>query len=318
MSKVSIIIPARNERYLAPTIGSLLTQARGDIEVLVFLEGPHVGKLPSDPRVSYILNETPIGMRPCTNQGADMATGDYLLKVDAHCIFAEGYDEALKRDCLENWLVVPTRHSIDQDRWAPKLRHYNYHVLTYPYILSMYGEGLHAITFDWSLNKQINAERAHLEIDDLMSFQGSCWFQPTEAFRALGPLDHDNFYFYQEAQEVGLRVWLTGGRCVVNKRTWYAHLHKGKDHFGADGRPGRGFYLDVRKKRASEKYATDLYTGDKVQGQTVRFVDFVERFWPLVSRMTDPRYAWPADWRDFGKYRAAFYARPEDQLPAHI
>jgi hypothetical protein len=33
---------------------------------------------------------------------------------------------------------------------------------------------------------------------------------------------------------------MTGGRCRVDKTTWYAHLHKGKDNVGADGRPGAG------------------------------------------------------------------------------
>lgn len=34
--------------------------------------------------------------------------------------------------------------------------------------------------------------------------------------------------FTQEAQEIGNKAWLSGGRLVVNKKTWYAHLHKGK------------------------------------------------------------------------------------------
>lgn len=315
--RVSIIIPSRNEKYLTPTVQGLLDQAHGDIEILVMLDGgvPEVTPLPDDPRVRVVRRRVDAtheaGMRFCINEGAELATGRYLLKCDAHCIFAPGYDVALKADCEENWLVVPTRHSIDAERWAVKTRHWNYHVLTFPYLPSMYGEGLHAVTFPWDDNKVINAERAGVLIDDLMSFQGSCWFQHTANFRRLGPLDHANYYFYQEAQEVGLRQWMTGGRCVLNKRTWYAHLHKGRDE-------GRGFYLSLKRKRLSERYATNFWLNDQWPGATRTFVSLVEQFWPLLQRMRDPRYAWPPDWRDFAKHRAWFEQRSPEELPAHI
>jgi hypothetical protein len=42
-------------------------------------------------------------------------------------------------------------------------------------------------------------------------------------------LDDVNYgTFTQEAQEISMKVWLSGGRVVVNKNTWYAHHHKGK------------------------------------------------------------------------------------------
>jgi hypothetical protein len=37
--------------------------------------------------------------------------------------------------------------------------------------------------------------------------------------------------FAQESQEIGLKTWLGGGRLTINKKTWYAHLHKG-NHYG--------------------------------------------------------------------------------------
>lgn len=316
-SRVSIIVPARNEKYLTPTVEGLLAHAAGDIEVLVMLDGgvPEVTPLPTDPRVRVFRRTVDAtheaGMRFCINEGAAAATGRYLMKCDAHCLFAHGYDEALKADCEDNWLVVPTRHSVDPATWTMTRRNFNYHVLTFPYLPTMYGEGLHAVTFPWELNKQVNRERADRPVDDLLSFQGSCWFQPTALFRRLGPLDHTNYYFYQEAQEVGLRVWMAGGRCVVNKKTWYAHLHKGRGE-------GRGFYLSLARKRASERYAADFWLHDRWPGATRTFVSLIEQFWPLLCQMTDPRYAWPADWRAFAKHKSAFDRRPADQIPAHL
>lgn len=318
--KVSIIIPSRNEKFLQATIDDLLAKAAGEVEILAVLDGWWPDPpLRDDARMVVLHRGEAQGMRPAINDAAQIATGRYLMKCDAHCMFAEGYDEALKSSCDEDWLMVPTRHAVDAETWTMKPRHWNHHYLTYPYLPSQYGAGLHAVTPAWDVNKIINAQRAQFPLDDLMSFQGSCWFQHTANFLRLGPLDHENYYFYQEAQEIGLRQWMTGGKCVLNTRTWYAHYHKGNNaKHTSDGRVGRGFYLDLRKKRRSEAYSADFWVNDRHPGATRTFVSLVEQFWWLIEQMTDPRYAWPSDWRDFAGHRDRFEARPSEALPEHI
>ena len=45
----------------------------------------------------------------------------------------------------------------------------------------------------------------------------------------LGGLHEEGYgQFAQEAQEIGMKAWLGGGKLITNKKTWYAHLHKGK------------------------------------------------------------------------------------------
>ncbi len=320
--RVSIIIPARNERYLQQTIDDLLAKAAGDVEIIPVLDGllsdGTFQPVREDPRVKPLRKPKAEGMRPAINDAVQLATGTYLLKADAHCIFAPGYDAVLKADCDADWLVVPTRHSIDIASWTVSRRDYNYSVLTYPYLPSMYGSGLHAVTFDQGINKAVNAQRADRPIDDLLSFQGSCWFQHRSNFLRLGPLVSTHYGpFYQECQEIGGRQWATGGRCVINKRTSYGHMHKGKAHQGADGRIGRGFLLSLHEKRRAEAYATDFWIHDRWPGTTLPFVALIERFWWLIAQMQDPRYAWPADWRDFEGHRLAFETRPADQIPVH-
>jgi hypothetical protein len=56
-------------------------------------------------------------MRPMENDAAALASGEFLLKLDAHCIMAPGWDAALKAHCEPGDLLVPTRHSIDEARW---------------------------------------------------------------------------------------------------------------------------------------------------------------------------------------------------------
>ena len=326
--RVSVIIPARNEQHLQKTVTGLLKNAAGDLEVIVVLDGGPWPDPPLDPRAIVVRHNEPRGMRPSINEAAQIATGQYLMKTDAHCIFAEGFDAALKADCEPDWVVVPTRHSIDAVAWerdgeqaAIKLRHFNYSILSYPFLASMYGEGFHAVTFQGRQNNEINQQRAHCEIDDAIGAQGSCWFQRREYFLSFPPLNHELLYFYAENQEVTLRVLATGGRSVVNRRTWYAHFHKGQDNKGADGRVGRGFYLDLRKKRAAEATIVDWCLNGwpkEWPNATRSFESMIKQHWWLISQMKDPRYAWPEDWSNWEKYRTWFKGRPPEAIPAHI
>jgi len=322
--RVSVIIPARNERYLQATIDGLLANADGDVEIIPILDGVmstgEFQPLNADPRVSPIFKREPEGMRPAINDGGQKATGEFLMKCDGHILIGEHWDTILKADCDEDWLVVPTRHSLDAASWTPRLRYFNYSILTYPYLSSMYGSGFHAVTFPWNQNPAINAQRAHLPIDDILSAQGSLWFQHRDYFLRFPPLDHERFYFYQESQEVMGRILASGGRCVVNKQTFYCHLHKGKETQGADGRPGRGFFLDIRKKRSSEALMTEVLKTNVwpyAVPVTRTFESLIEQHWWLIAQMTDPRYAWPADWRDFETYKQRFENRRPDEIPAH-
>ena len=110
--RVSVLIPARNEIFLQKTIQDILAKAKGDIEVVVVLDGywptetkrEHWSTPPiiDDKRVKYVHRGTPRGMRDGINSAASLSTGEYLLKSDAHCMFDEGFDEKLKADIEDN------------------------------------------------------------------------------------------------------------------------------------------------------------------------------------------------------------------------
>jgi len=83
--------------------------------------------------------------------------------------------------------------------------------------------------------------------------------------------------FWNEFQEIGLKCWLSGGRVIRNKRTWYAHLHKGKKY-------GRGYHLGkstlVQGATYTRKWMTPGLAWDK---QTLPLSWLIERFWPVPS-----------------------------------
>jgi len=76
VARVSIIIPARNERFLPQTVADLLAKAQGDVEVIAVLDGywPDPA-LPNDPRLKILHRGKALGMRPAINAAVQMATG---------------------------------------------------------------------------------------------------------------------------------------------------------------------------------------------------------------------------------------------------
>lgn len=247
--QISVVIPSRNEQFLSRTIQDLLSNATSEIEVIAVLDGywPEAHKtahwstpaIIEDKRVHYIHFPEPRGMRAAINAGVDIAKGEYILKSDGHCMFAKGFDTALMADMADNWISIPTRKRLEPESWTlrdvekPDI---NYMFLTYPNDDKEWG-GREFSGREWR-EKNSDPTLKDKLIDDAMSFQGSAWFMKKDYFHFLELLDEETYGpFWKEAQEIGFKCWLSGGRVIRNKKTWYAHLHKGKTY-------GRGYSLD--------------------------------------------------------------------------
>ena len=100
MSDLSVLIPARNERWLSRTVQDVCAHMRGDTDVWVVLDGawPEPGyELVQHPRVHVVYLPQSIGQRAATNLAAKLSSGRYLMKLDAHCSVADGFDVELVR-----------------------------------------------------------------------------------------------------------------------------------------------------------------------------------------------------------------------------
>ena len=207
MAKVSIIIPSREEgQWFVKTVQDILAHATGDIEILACFDGPPYHGLPDDPRVKRL--ELPQeGLRPCVNLAASLATGDWLMKVDAHCSFASGFDEVLASSAERNWIVMPRFYVLDAENWRwQDERFYDYfHLccpLTDPKQYRFQGGG------HWP--ERTRERLAVGPLDETMEFHGSCWFTSREHFtERLGGLDSTGYGpLYMETFEMGLKTWL--------------------------------------------------------------------------------------------------------------
>lgn len=283
--QVSVLIPSRNERYLGNTIKDLFVKAETEIEVIAVLDGYWPDPPIEDhPNLTLLHRSEDQGMRDAINSAAAISRGKYLLKSDAHCLFGQGFDRILMADCEDNWMVIPRRLSLDGENWgilkngkAP----IDYHFLSYPYA-KLDQIGMHGQV--WAERAK---ERAEVLIDDEMSTQGSCWFMTKRHFNRIGPMQEEGYgRFVQEAQELGLKTWLGGGRMVINKKTFYAHWHKGKA-------VGRGYFIDKREMIRGAKYAADFWMNNRWDKRVHDIEWLIDKFWPVPT--------WPDNWKELSR-----------------
>lgn len=281
---VSIVIPSRSEIFLRKTILDLLSKARGDIEIFPILDGywPPAEEMIADDRVNYVHRGEPLGLRAATNAGAALARGEYLMKTDAHCMFEEGFDLKLKADHQSNWVQIPRRYRLDAENWCwtddpkpPIDLHYLACPMTNPDGYQMHGD-------KWPLRDK---ELLHEEISDTMSFQGSMWFMTADFFHNFlhGMQERGYGTFCQEPQEIGNKTWLGGGEVKVNKKVWYAHLHKGK-------RYGRGYFQSATDLIQGHTWSAHHWMNNREPGMIHKFEWLVEKFWPVPT--------WPDNWKE--------------------
>ncbi len=293
MAKVSVLIPSRCERFLQRTIDDVLAKAAGDVEVVVSLDNYWPDPpLTEDRRLVVLHQPEQRGMRAGINAAARVATGDFLMKLDGHCLLGEGFDEILKADCDGDWLVVPRRVSLDAENWTilnTGKSPVDAHFLSWPY--ERPGDrtcGLHGNV--WNARAR---ERLDVLVDDEMSSQGSCWFTSRGHWECMGEMGFATFEplgtFAQEFQELGNKTWLGGGRVVVNKKTFYAHLHKGRQY-------GTGYHFDkarwdrwAQERERARRFTIDFWLRDKWTERARDFAWLIEKFWPVPG--------WPDDWQ---------------------
>lgn len=286
---LSVIIPSFNEPYLLNTIDSLLENAQGDIEIFVHVDDGIRVKFPrKDPRVKFQYSKSPLGMRGGINKGLAQAKGKYIMKCDAHCVFAPGFDKIITKNMEDNWLVIPRRYSLYADGWKRDMRFppKDYHYLTYPATSGHFGVAMFPI--EW---KERAAQKKDYLIDDTMTMQGSCYVAQRKYFmKRIGFLD-DNPKTYSpfgaEQMEVGLKYWLGGGEVKVNKNTWYAHLFKNSRYYSeVAGDASRKHKMNIQSK-GGWAWATKHWMNNEEPEMVHSFKWLIEKFMPVPT--------WPSD-----------------------
>lgn len=305
MSKVSILIPSRGESYenLKRTLDSIYENATGEFEVLIGFDGgcDFINRFTIEhyyPDMKYVNFPEVVGIKTNINALASMATGKYIYKSDAHCRFGKGFDEIMTADMQDDWIMMP-RFKIIKDDWSIQMRDgkeefYDYFYLCCPFTDPKgfrFKAGGHwpertqeRDPYNSLQPKGIVRDHAFPELDETPQIHGSGWmmtrdyyFDVLNGYPAIDPHGHA-----QEPIWLALKCWLAGGKVVVNKKTWYAHLHQQGNK--------RGYHMDKAQENRSYKIAVEYWMGNKWPERKHDIEWFVEKFMPMPT--------WPEDWRE--------------------
>ena len=248
MRDLSVLIPARNEMFLQNTIDSVLQNREADTEVIVVLDGYWpVVPIPDNSRVHIIHHTESVGQRAATNEAARLSNAKYVMKLDAHCSVDKGFDVKLLSDMQYHYTMVPRMYNLHVFDWQCGkcgVRTYQgptptscgscdnksdfKRIITFVPRLSRKTD---FTRFDKDLHFQYwreydNRPEAKTDIADVLGNLGACWLMDRNRYWELGGLDEAHGSWGQMGTEISCKTWLSGGRQVVNKKTWFSHMFR--------------------------------------------------------------------------------------------
>jgi hypothetical protein len=114
------------------------------------------------------------------------------------------------------------------------------------------------------------------DITETMSLQGSCWMLTRNKYWELNVCDEAFGSWGSQGIEVAVKSWLSGGRVMVNKKTWYAHMFRTQ---GGDF--GFPYPISGKDQEKAKAYARDLFFNNRWPLQKRPLSWLVEKFWPV-------------------------------------
>jgi len=292
---LSILIPARNEMFLSQTIDDILYNIEGNTEIIVGLDGLWADPvIKDDPRVTIVHVSQPLGQRAMTNQLCRLSQAKYIMKTDAHCSFGKGFDRIMMEDMQDDWTMACTMKNLHVFDW--KCRNCGIRTYQGPTPVKCEkcggtsfkrrmvwqpraGTSNNFYRFDKDLHFQYWRELKHRpgNQDDLvesMSLQGSMFMLTREKYWELNICDEGHGSWGQQGTEVACKTWLSGGKVVVTRKTWYAHLFRTQG--GDFGFP----YPNTGIMKARE-YSKDLWFNNRWDKAVHPLSWLIEKFAPV-------------------------------------
>jgi len=295
MVELSILIPARNEIFLDRTIQDLLEHIEADTEIIAILDGylPEPPLTQSDPRVTIIYNPESKGQRVATNQAAKIAKGKYLMKIDAHCAFEQGFDKKMLeafKEVGDDVTMAPLMRNLHAFDWVCPKGHRRYQgpsgvckecgepTIKDVVWIAKTNPASTSYRFDKTMHFQYWGEYKKRQTGDLvesMSLQGSCFMCTKSKYFELNLCSEEFFSWGQQGTEVACKTWLSGGRVIINKRTWYAHMFRTQG--GDFGFPYPQIHSEVE---ANRELSRELFKRDKWPLARHKFQWLLDKFNP--------------------------------------
>lgn len=304
---LSILIPARNEEFLKKTVEDILANIEGKTEIIAVLDG-YDTELPTNPKLRVIRKFESVGQRAATNEACRLSDAKYIMKVDAHCAFDKGFDVKMMTEMHDDWTMVPVMRNLHVFNWVCEDGHIRYQspsgvctVCGKPTIknvvwIAKTNPQSTAYCFDQEPHFQYfgafkKRPEGKGDLTETMSIQGSCFMITREKYWSLNISDEALGSWGSQGIEVACKTWLSGGRVMVNHKTWYAHMFRtqGGDFGFPYENPGR-------KVENAKKTVRELFFDNKWDKQIYPLSWLIEKFWPVPGWSEEARAklkAWP-------------------------
>ena len=303
---LSVIVPARNEMFLAKTVENIFENVEADTEVIAICDGNWPDPPVHDhPRLRIVHHSVPIGQRAATNMGARISKARFIMKADAHCAFGKGFDRILMEDCEYNWTMVPMMYRLHAFDWKCNACGHQTYQGVLPEKCEECGksEGFEMIVIwkpregkkpsvTWRFNNEMQfkywrksdkkALRSKEELVETMSFIGACMLMHRERFWELGGMDEKHGSWGQFGTEIACKSWLSGGKLVTSKKTWFGHMFR-TGNFRGSGWQGSSFPYELTGEamERARQYSRDLWLNDKWEGANYPLWWLVDKFKPV-------------------------------------
>lgn len=296
---LSILIPARNEEFLAKTIEDILAASEMDTEIIAVLDGEWANPpIPQHPRVNVVYLPVSIGQRAATNLACKLSKAKYVLKCDAHTSWDKGFDRKLIEAMQghDDWTIVPTMRNLHAFDWVCKcgFTHYQDKGSMCPQCKAQMekkmiwqpraGTRNYSYAFDVEPHFQYFGEYGRRQVfkdagdlTETMSLQGSAFMLTREKYWELDICDEKFGSWGSQGIEVAVKTWLSGGKVMVLHSTWYAHMFRTKEANGF----GFPYPQSGKQVQNAKTMAKDLFFGRKWDKAKHPLSWLIERFMPI-------------------------------------
>jgi len=301
MSKylLSVLIPARNELFLARTVEDIIENSNDFTEVILVCDGNWPDPPVQDhPRVTMIYHSESIGQRAATNEAAKLSRAKYVMKCDAHCSFAKDFDKVLVKDMQNDWTMVPVMKNLHAFDWVcpdghrryqspsgpctqcgkPTTRDIIWFAKNNPQSTSyLFDSEPHFQYFKDFKNRDIyKYQKDNFGLTETMSLQGSCWMLTRDKYFELDVCDEGFGSWGSQGIEIAVKTWLSGGRVIVNHKTSYGHQFRTQ---GGDF--GFPYQLSGRQVQHAKKRSKEIFFKNKWPKQVRNLSWLLKKFWPV-------------------------------------
>jgi len=296
---LSILIPSRNEEFLARTVKDVLENIEGETEILVALDGVWANPtLPQHPKLTIVYLPESIGQRASLNMLCRISKAKYVMKLDAHCSMGKGFDRILIEDIKDDWTILPRMYNMHVFDWKCKKCGNKWYQGRKPKNCRRPIKGFDhrqtnrkkfednpdcdsteferemvwrpnnspqttAMRFDRNLKFQYwggYKKKQEGDLVETMSILGACWMLTRKKYWELNICDEKHGSWGQQGTEVACKTWLSGGKLICDKRTWFAHLFRTQ---GGDF----GFPYENDSVEQAREYSQDLWLKGKWKGK---------------------------------------------------